>query len=187
MLQSIQLWLATLQNGASILMCLGVRRCLKKVQLRAGFSGTYGSWTDKGIAAKAMMTSAEYTPTDLPKPWVCSCFTSKAYACVIEDFRKRKLNEKSVVLFWDTKSAVQPVSQVLPASSDSTNGGIGSSKDEVTKEPLSFEHIEKQVMAKEKKWLKKCGCGDQQALEKMLEATVPPNAEQMAKLARSAL
>jgi hypothetical protein len=115
------------------------------------------------------MKAAEYTPSDLPKPWICSCFTSKAYACVFEDYRKRKLNADSKVLFWDTKSVVQPVAR------------------DQEKDPLSFDEVHKRVASKEKTFLKKCGCGSQDGLDAMLEATVMPDAHKWAQLSRSAL
>ena len=72
-----------------------------------------------------------------PKPWICSCFTSKAFACMMDNIKKdtdntnnnsnndnynntnnnnnddnnnnnQKINIKHEYLFWQTKSNVQP-------------------------------------------------------------------------------
>eukprot|EP01084_Bolivina_argentea_P097446 175171_1 len=78
----------------------------------------YGKWTHEALLAKAVMGNGEIITSNNPLPWMCSCFSAKAFAAMIQYIEG--LNEKESFntcdesidgdyLFWCTKSKVQPL------------------------------------------------------------------------------
>ncbi len=81
------------------------------LQLHGGLAGKYGGWTDASLAAKAVVAAARLEPPGAPKPWIDSCFTGKAFAAMLAWHRGRELESHAEerVMFWCTKSLVQPL------------------------------------------------------------------------------
>jgi len=93
----------------------------RRIRFCSDFAGQYGEWTEYGLLAKNVVAGGSLTDgADHPKPWMCSCFTSKAFAAMIESMEteaardshgeEEGVGEAGQYMFWCTKSAVQPLS-----------------------------------------------------------------------------
>merc|ERR1712228_32587 len=89
----------------------------QRVKFNTKFAGKYGAWTEYGLLAKQIVKNGELEQSEDPKPWICSCFTSKAFAAMIDcmeeetktDSYDLEDDETGNYMFWCTKSAVQPI------------------------------------------------------------------------------
>jgi len=79
----------------------------KMLDIITGFAGKYGAWDDRALLAKATMSAATVSH-DAPTPWMCSTFTSKAFAAMLHTLRNMSHIDPSTTMLWCTKSAVQP-------------------------------------------------------------------------------
>jgi len=73
-------------------------------KLHLNHAGTYGIMSKQGEEACKMVDTSECDPP----MWFCGCFSSKALACMHEQLAH--IPKDQVVLFWATKSLVQPMS-----------------------------------------------------------------------------
>ena len=89
----------------------------QRIKFDTNFAGKYGEWTKYGLLAKQIVTNGKLEPSDHPKPWICSCFTSKAFAAMIDFMEEEAKTDRYNIedddvgkfMFWCTKSAVQPM------------------------------------------------------------------------------
>lgn len=81
--------------------------------LHNSYAGKYGAWTDKGKAAVEVFANSSHEQSGnesaFRELWLCSCFSSKAAACMLDFLSRTSLRQSESVLFWSTKSLVQPV------------------------------------------------------------------------------
>eukprot|EP01063_Lacrimia_lanifica_P022934 TRINITY_DN30446_c0_g1_i1.p1 TRINITY_DN30446_c0_g1~~TRINITY_DN30446_c0_g1_i1.p1 ORF type:complete len:475 (+),score=106.08 TRINITY_DN30446_c0_g1_i1:45-1427(+) len=78
------------------------------LQLHCGYAGKYGGWTPAALAAKQTVELAEVSPGAHPKPWMCSTFSSKATAAMLDYLRTAPAAAAGPAVLWCTKSRVQP-------------------------------------------------------------------------------
>jgi len=71
-------------------------------------TGEYGVHSDVSRAAKVMYDECVRPPPGALGLWLCGHFTAKSFALLLKLF-KRDGGRKKVMLFWQTKSAVQPL------------------------------------------------------------------------------
>jgi len=78
--------------------------------------GKYGAHSSKSAAASALAVNLQVSGpcpewlSQAPTPWLCGHFTGKAFAGMLEKLESRA--EAVQVLFWQTKSLVQPRGRV---------------------------------------------------------------------------
>ena len=91
-----------------------------RIRFSSRFAGKYGEWTEHGLLAKHVVQNGTLLGNvDHPKPWMCSCFTSKAFAAMIGFMESEaaedgyggteEVGKEGECMFWCTKSAVQPM------------------------------------------------------------------------------
>ena len=79
--------------------------------IHSSYAGSYGSWTAAGLLAKEVVSAAHLSEPQ-PKPWMCSTFSSKCFAAMLDFIRAAGNLEEGDVLLWCTKSLIQPRGQI---------------------------------------------------------------------------
>jgi hypothetical protein len=81
------------------------------LQLHCGYGVAYGGWTGPALAAKLVLDggSVRRGGQDVGKPWLCSTFTSKAFAALMDFLRENPHVDPACTMAWCTKSTAQPL------------------------------------------------------------------------------
>jgi len=89
---------------------LAVMRDELEISVDVSIIGKYGAHSEVSLDAKASYDSSRPVG-DVPGLWICGHFTGKSFALLLkllqEDIIKKR--QKRVLVFWQTKSAVQPL------------------------------------------------------------------------------
>jgi len=106
------------RKAAQLIKKLGGPDCLPELEklshcleLQTGYAGVYGGHNAKTLKAKELFKKAMESRKDIPSPWICSCFTGKSGSYLMDLMEKLDLEgmlEQRPIIFWQTKTAVQP-------------------------------------------------------------------------------
>lgn len=110
-LKSTSLLISTLGGPDVTENALRVMQERLVVSSNAAITGKYGAHSELSREAKQIYdTSAQAVePPGAPHLWICGHFTGKSFAFLLDLLSKdRELGEQRKLLFWQTKSAIQP-------------------------------------------------------------------------------